>query len=207
MREINECTAEVFRRSEKIIKERRKARNRVLALCIPICFFVTVWSVTILPAMMAANKSDGTVGEGMDMVGGVDGSDVAFSRVEVVNTESETPSSIINYDTDEVEQIYVTLQSSFVTEDQGYYNDYASTDVIDDGVDVEENVSQSETTTMSSGYRIVFTSENGSQLIYSLVGDKLINEATKQETVLTAEQRSIVLNMLGLIITWEEELQ
>ena len=30
MREINECTAEVFRRSEKRIKERKRNRNRML---------------------------------------------------------------------------------------------------------------------------------------------------------------------------------
>ena len=29
MREINECTAEVFRRSEKRIKERKRNRNRI----------------------------------------------------------------------------------------------------------------------------------------------------------------------------------
>lgn len=34
MREINECTAEVFRRSEKRIKERKRNRNRILKTCV-----------------------------------------------------------------------------------------------------------------------------------------------------------------------------
>lgn len=52
MRELNECKAEVFRRSENRIKERKKNRNRILALCIPLCLILTVMSITILPAMM-----------------------------------------------------------------------------------------------------------------------------------------------------------
>lgn len=51
MRELNECTAEVFRRSEKRIKERRRIRNRVFAWCIPLCLVITLWFVTFLPAM------------------------------------------------------------------------------------------------------------------------------------------------------------
>ena len=35
MREINECTAEVFRRSEKRIKERKRNRNRILNVLHP----------------------------------------------------------------------------------------------------------------------------------------------------------------------------
>lgn len=52
MRELNECTAEVFRRSEKRIKKRRRTRKRVLAVCIPLCLIFTLSSVVILPAMM-----------------------------------------------------------------------------------------------------------------------------------------------------------
>lgn len=50
MRELNECRAEVFCRSENRIKERRKRRNHVLAWCIPLCLLIALWSVTSLPA-------------------------------------------------------------------------------------------------------------------------------------------------------------
>ena len=52
MREINECTAEVFRRSENRIKERKRNRNRILAMCIPLCLIITIFSVTMLPGML-----------------------------------------------------------------------------------------------------------------------------------------------------------
>lgn len=64
MRELNECKAEVFRRSDNRIKERRRKFNRVLALCVPLCLILTIFSITILPAMMPAGK---------DMAPGADG--------------------------------------------------------------------------------------------------------------------------------------
>lgn len=82
MRELNECKAEVFRRSDNRIKERRRKINRVLALCVPLCLILTIFSVTILPAMMPAGSDkatgeegymDGTKHEGNDDNGDMDG--------------------------------------------------------------------------------------------------------------------------------------
>lgn len=50
MRELDECKAEILRRSENRIKERRRKRIRVLALCIPLCMALTVLTVVLLPA-------------------------------------------------------------------------------------------------------------------------------------------------------------
>ena len=207
MREINECTAEVFRRSEKRIKERKRNRNRILAFCIPLCLIVTVWSIMILPAMMPANKSNNAAGEGMDMAGSVDGTAAAYVRVEVMSTGTATQSAILKDDADEVAQIYYTVQSSFVNSGGGN-KESAKEEAEDDALtDENKDYSQSGTTNLSSGFRIIFITENGAQTIYSLSGDKLINETTKQETILAEDQRSNLLNMLGLTITWEEDPQ
>ena len=204
MREINECTAEVFRRSEKRIKERKRNRNRILAFCIPLCLIVTVWSIMILPAMMPASKSDNNAGEGMDIMGSVDGTAAAYVRVEVMSTGTATQSAILKDDADEVAQIYYTVQSSFVISGGGN-KESAKEEAEDDALtDENKDYSQSGTTNLSSGFRIIFSTENGAQTIYSLSGDKLINETTKQETILAKDQRSNLLNMLGLTITWEE---
>lgn len=207
MREINECTAEVFRRSEKRIKERKRNRNRILAFCIPLCLIVTVWSIMILPAMMPANKSNNAAGEGMDMAGSVDGTAAAYVRVEVMSTGTAMQSAILKDDADEVAQIYYTMQSSFVNSGGGN-KESAKEEAEDDALtDENRDYSQSGTTNLSSGFRIIFSTENGAQTIYSLSGDKLINETTKQETILAEDQRSNLLNMLGLTITWEEDPQ
>ena len=207
MREINECTAEVFRRSEKRINERKRNRNRILAFCVPLCLIVTVWSIMILPAMMPANKSNNSAGEGMDIMGGVDGTEAVFVRVEVMSTGTATQSAILKDDADEVAQIYYTVQSSFVNSGGGN-KESAREEAEDDALtDENKDYSQSGTTNLSSGFRIIFSTENGAQTIYSLSGDKLINETTKQETILADDQRSNLLNMLGLTITWEEDPQ
>ena len=207
MRNFEERKAEVFRRSENRIKERKRNRNRILAMCIPLCLVITVWSIMILPAMLPANKSNNSAGEGMDIMGGVDGTEAAFVRVEVVSTGTATQSSIQKDDVNEVAQIYYSVQSSFVNSGGG--NKESAKEEAEDDVLTEENkdYSQSGTTNLSSGYRIIFTTENGAQTTYLLTGDKLVNETTKQETILTEDQRSNLLNMLGLTITWEEDPQ
>lgn len=206
MRNFEERKAEVFRRSENRIKERKRNRNRILAFCIPLCLIVTVWSIMILPAMMPASKSDNNAGEGMDIMGSVDGTDIAFVRVEVMSSGTATQSTILKDDTAEVAQIYYTVQSSFVNSGGGN-KESVSEEAEDDALTENKDFSQSGTTNLSSGFRIIFTTENGTQTIYSLSEDKLINETTKQETILTEDQRSNLLNMLGLTITWEEDPQ
>ena len=64
MRDINEITAEVFRLSDKRIKERKRNRNRIIMCCIPFLICITVFSATILPAMMPANDSSPPQNEG-----------------------------------------------------------------------------------------------------------------------------------------------
>ena len=59
MRELNECRAEVFRRSEKRIKA-RKRRNSVLAWCIPLCLLIGVWSMSSEPPSNDGNY-DGAI--------------------------------------------------------------------------------------------------------------------------------------------------
>ena len=208
MRNFEERKAEVFRRSENRIKERKRNRYRILALCIPLCLIVTVWSIMILPAMMPASKGNNNAsGEGMDIMGTVDGTGAAFVRVEVMSTGTAIQSTILNDDVDEVAQIYYIVQSSFVNSGGG--NKESAKEEAEDDALTEENkdYSQSGTTNLSSEFRIIFTDENGTQTIYSLSGDKLINETTKQETILTVDQRSNLLDMLGLTITWEEDPQ
>ena len=206
MRNFEERKAEVFRRSEKRIKERKRNRNRILAFCIPLCLIVTVWSIMILPAMMPASKSDNNAGEGMDIIGSVDGTDTAFVRVEVMSSGTATQSTILKDDADEVAQIYYTVQSSFVNSGGGN-NESVNEEAEDDALTENKDYSQSGTTNLSSGFRIIFTTENDTQTIYSLSGNKLINETTRQETTLTEDQRSNLLDMLGLTITWEEDSQ
>ena len=57
MRELNECKAEVFRRSEKRIKERKQHRNQMLAGCIPLVLCIAVAGVYFLPRIGTAQPA------------------------------------------------------------------------------------------------------------------------------------------------------
>ena len=56
MRELDECTAEVFRRGEQRLKERRRKRARVLALCVPVCLIAALYSVMRFSALMPTGE-------------------------------------------------------------------------------------------------------------------------------------------------------
>ncbi len=51
MRNLEDCKAEVFRRSEERIKERKRKRNHVLAWCIPLCLLLVAGGLYIRPLL------------------------------------------------------------------------------------------------------------------------------------------------------------
>ena len=77
MRELHECQAEVFRRSEKRIKERKQRRNHILMVCIPLILCVTIFGGLFLPNLDdfkgAPESSDELLysGTGTEAVGGL----------------------------------------------------------------------------------------------------------------------------------------
>lgn len=200
MRELNECTAEVFRRSEKRIKERKRNRNRILALCIPFCLIVTVWSVLTIPAMLPTNDKAMSAEENTGIVGSVNFSTAAFVQVEI-ETGTTAQSTILKDDANEVAQIYYMMQSSFVTAGEGA--DEAKDNAMSN---VEENKNFSQTANAAaSGYKVIFTAENGVKTVFIITKDTLIDESTGRKVTLTEERRSEILTALGLNVTWEVE--
>ena len=58
MRSLEECKAEVFRRSEKIIKQRKVVRRCVIAACVPLVLVLSVALAMVVPAMMPASAEN-----------------------------------------------------------------------------------------------------------------------------------------------------
>ena len=54
MRSLDECKAEIFRRSEEKIKQRKKMRNRVLAACVPVCLCVVIGAAGVFSGAFGA---------------------------------------------------------------------------------------------------------------------------------------------------------
>lgn len=86
MRDLNECQAEVFRRSEKRIKEHKQHRKHILLACIPLVLCITLFSAFFLrDTNRAAPEAPVATRPAMNApVGNWDGSSpVSVLRVEV----------------------------------------------------------------------------------------------------------------------------
>ena len=58
MRSLEQCKAEVFRRSEKIIKQRKVVRRCIVAACVPLVLVLSVALAMVVPAMMPAKAEN-----------------------------------------------------------------------------------------------------------------------------------------------------
>lgn len=190
MRDLNECQAEVFRRSETRIKERRKARNRILALCIPLCLIVTVWSVMILPTMLPARESSDNAAEGIveENVGSIV---CSYTEVEIQNVSKFPEHYEKLTDKIAVTKIFSSIHSLFVGVDGA---DHAGGGLPD--ADGDDN--QTGNTSNPTGYMITFSTEDGSQTVYNLNDNTLLNMMTNETVILTDTQVAELKAALGI---------
>ena len=206
MRNLDECQAEVFRRSEKRKKERKRNRNRIMTLCIPLFLVLAVWSVAILLPMFPINNRNLAAHGNPEAVGGMGGYSADYISVSVAGTGDASQTTILVEDVNIAAQIYYSIDSAFVYAGEEDDKLSAGNGTTDDGAeDQSNNFSQSESTNVASGYTITFTTGTGTQLAYTLNGNVLTDNATKKRVTLTDTQRSQILDKLGLVITWEEE--
>ena len=174
MRELHECQAEVFRRSEKRIKERKQRRNHILMACIPLVLCVTIFGGLFLPNLDdykgAPESSDELLysGTGTEAVGGL-----FTGSIEV------SGNGISNYYTAvaDVQGINALLNGIVAipeTAPDGGDRDFVTED--SSSTDLKENANANE-----QGYTIVVKRSDGSSTEYLLVGSLLIDQTTQQE--------------------------
>lgn len=179
MRTLQECTAEVLRRSEKRIKANRRKRNCILALCVSLCLVAALW---VAAAARMPEKA-------------------ALLRVEVRSAPDTTSPVILKEDAEEVRQIYESVRSAFARAEKNL--EATAEPPADQTVD-EDNVQYVQYATFFE-CEMIFTGKDGAQETYFLSGNKLRCESTGQEILLTEDRCTALLHMLGLTILWEEE--
>mgnify|MGYP006982386884 FL=1 len=198
MRSFEERKAEVFRRSENRIKERRKARSRALAVCIPLCLIITVWSVTVLPAMLPVNnKNSGAAAERAENTSDATYySKNEYVRIETKNSTAEDQTAIIKNDPEEIAEAYRLVQSMLNGNEK---NDIHRTEDHEQQQTAGGNANKA-----ASAYKITFTATDGDQTCYMLNDHVLIDIGTNKETVLTEEQYVQLLQALGVALEKED---
>ena len=202
MRELNECTAEVFRRSEKRIKARQRNRNRVLAVCIPICLIAAVWSVMALPAAVLKETSD-RAGADRELDGAAQGGPACPCTAAEIQEDGMLPGEHYGKVTDPVAvaEMYQAVQSLFAG-DAGTNDGEIGWNFLGNGsLPAEENNTAGDLADepdKSRGYTITFTAGDSSQTVYYFSGNALVDVSTNETVFLSDAQAAGLLAVLGL---------
>lgn len=195
MREIRECTAEVFRRSEKRIQARKRKRNRVLLCGGAMLICLTVLSVSLFPALRPMEKNF-AVQENMGL--------------PAENPETATaPASYVRLEIQENGQYYALVEegtevSHIYRRVEALLDPTAGQDEIAlpeslPGATVEDYCSATQGAPEEAlDYAMTFSTAEGSTLTYRLTGNRLINASTEQSVVLSDNQLAELKEALGI---------
>lgn len=198
MRSFEERKAEILRRSENKIQKRKRTQKVIFTCCIPICLCIAILSAIYLPDMIYTDIEDGFSENTLGTVITDDDVYFAYTKVTIKLPSGE---EVKEKDATKVESIYDIIQSSFVPKikpGQENKNHSEST-----GSSKNSFLSDDEDTVKASNYTIVFSETDGTQLTYTLDGNKLIDEASGERVFLTDEE----LSALKKAIVTEEETE
>ena len=189
MRELHECQAEVFRRSEKRIKERKKRRNHMLMACIPLVLCLTIFGAFLFPQLDDLKQAPESSNEqfsgamGKDEIGGLFAGSVEVSG-----------NGVSSYYTS-VEHVQGIMR---------LINGIVEVPETNDGDDLRDYITDESTSTdanenyQESCYKIVVKRNDKTSTEYLLVGSRLIDQNTQQEFPVSEDTMKDLKNALGI---------
>lgn len=183
MRKLDECKAEVFRRSEGRIEKRKKRKKMFLFCCGPLVLCVAVLAVLMLPGKMDYAPSDGKT----EMAGSQTGGTTA---VEIRGNHLLSVYSDLITDPARVQQICDTIR--------GYTAKGSVDETMTDATDGANGALPPPAAPpfLEGGYTVTFL---GTGEIYIIRGNQLTNKQTGQTVELSDSQLSQLKKLLGLI--------
>ncbi len=179
MRQMEEYKAEIFRRSEYKIRERKKKRLQTILWCTPFFLCTFLWAVLILPAMMPAGSEDSSYDEMKDEM------EIQVEEnieISCVSLEILDENGVLSHRITEqalVSDLFRTVRSYTAKED-----------VSDDRLEAETDPSSSDQMEMfgKANRSLIFTDTNGSAHLFSLSGNTITDKATGEKAELTGEE-------------------
>ncbi len=175
MRDLMECQAEVFRRSEERIKAKKQRRKQLLMACVPLAVCVTLLSAFLLPAMMPAGEDGADNGSAMGQP--TQSSKEGASPVEISIRGSAEEVWVIT-DPERVLAINAELQELYNGQLVGgmFYGK------------PENKMEEPQAGSQSEEYRIMIVDGNGVTVTYTLQGSELCREDTQNRISLSQHQ-------------------
>ena len=189
MRELHECQAEVFRRSEKRLKERQQRRNHLLMACIPLVLCLTIFGAFLFPQMDDFKQAPESSNEqfsgamGKDEVGGLFAGSVEVSGNGVSSyfTSAENVQGIMRL----INGIVAVPETNDGDDLRDYITDESTS------TDANENYQE-------NCYKIVIKRSDGNSTEYLIVGSVLIDQATQQEYPVKEDTMKDLKDALGI---------
>lgn len=176
MRNLNECQAEVFRRSEKRIKARRQRRKNMILISIPLVLCVSAVSAFVLPTMIPVTPTDNPKQETVyTYLSGAMGTDVIVGLSAVNVTVSGNGISHSYASATDVQGILSLLHR------------IGTVGGTDDGSESKESFTNAQSTAICQesnaveGYKICVMWSDGSSTEYLLLESLLIDQSTQEK--------------------------
>ena len=196
MRELHECQAEVFRRSEKRIKERKQRSKRILMTCIPLVLCLTAFGAFLFPQLFNHKQAP-------ESILGPAGTQAAMGQDEYQGLTCAIAE--IKVSGNGVSMHYTDVADLLMISDQlhtyGTRAPETNAAVSEDGSDRNENADDvigSITYSANAAYIITLITHEGVKTEYCLFGNTLRNQTTNQAYTLTYEQAKELREMLGI---------
>lgn len=200
MRNFEERKAEVFRRSEKRIKERKARRNHILMACIPLVLCITLLSAFFLPGMLPGETKDPDAADGA--VGGLtenksESLACAYTKIDVIGngislsyTEASDMLSISN----QLASYMVNEPENSTSVDEHPRGDDFKNDSAEDSYVGTTGA----TSAAGEGYVITLTLHEGGTIAYRLTGNCLLDMAENKTYKLSQAQLKELNELLGI---------
>lgn len=195
MRELHECQAEVFRRSEKRIKERKQRRQRILMTCIPLVLCLTIFGAFLFPQL----------NNNMQAPEGMPESETQAAMGQDENQSMTCSIAEIKVSGNGVSIRYTDVADLLLISDQ--LNTYGTRAPETSGATNEDDSDRSENAddvvggvadSVNAAYTITLITHEGEKTEYQLIGNTLLNQTTNQAYTLTYEQAKKLREILGV---------
>ena len=200
MRNFEERKAEVFRRSEKRIKERKQRRNHILMACIPLVLCITLFSAFFLPGMLPGDTKDPGIADGA--VGGLtenksESLACAYTKIDVIGNGislSYTKASDVLSISNQLASYMVNEPENSPAVGEGTRGDDFKNESAEDGYIGTTGA----TSAAGTGYVITLTLHEGGAIAYRLSGNSLLDVAENKTYKLTQAQLEELNELLGI---------
>ena len=195
MRELHECQAEVFRRSEKRIKERKQRRNHILMACIPLVLCITLLGAFLFPGATPEDpRFNGSAGGGL--------TEEKFESLSCPIAKITVTGGNFSQTYKEVEDLLLISDQLYSYGSRGSETNGTTDDgIASEGEDRKENaddVSGSVADSANIAYTITLITHEGVKTEYRLAGKTLENLTTKQTYHLSQTQVNELYELLGI---------